>query len=397
MFLKKGTSAIIDGPASLRIMSGEATILECPLRVRRSYLLRPWRRYPLYAETDVEYELTLGEGASHNVVEGSPIDQSWLEAAKKLCGDESVALIGGVDSGKTTLATLMSNVSVRESGRCVVVDLDPGQSYLSPPTTIGAAEITRPFHDLAQAEASYVTPIGSTSPTPVLDYQLRMSSELMKALRDAGLSHLIVDCDGWIEGEAAENYKARLLDIIQPSHVVFLEKAPETLLERVNEMGIAYTLLRSSERALRRSMDARKKLREMAYRRFLRNATLRTIPINWVELSTINSRALGDKQSPVEFFRRSVKQYVEANSQAELDVDKMGDFFLKGRIGLLTYLFDVNSKYAGIGLLAEIDLKRNVMRLFTPVTVQLKQVVLGNIFLNVFGDELFTVKSEALV
>jgi len=392
MRLPQGHTSIIDGPASIRILSGEASILGCPLKLRRNYLLRPWRRYPVYAETDVEFEVSLGEGASQVEIEGSTIDQTWLDAAKRLIGKGVVVIVGGIDAGKTTFATLLSNLSVRSRGRCVAVDLDPGQSYLSPPTTIGAAELSKPYHDLAQAEAIQALPVGSTSPAPVLEYHLKMSGQLMNIVRGMGSDDVVVDCDGWVEGEAAERYKARLMEVIQPSHAVFMYVVKESLKQKLEELGIQYSVLKGPQHVLRRDSEARRKIREMSYRRFLHNSSLRTLPITWVELTTIAAEALSDSMPAVEYFRQASLQYGEDVGVKELKLDRVSDILLKAKTGLLTYLFGVDGKYLGIGIMAEIDVRKGVLRMFTPVTGQVRRAVLGNVFISVFGDELSVVK-----
>jgi len=395
MLLEKGRTALIDGPASVRITTGKASIFACPLKIRRNYILRPWRRYPLYAEEDTEYEISLGENASHVVVDGNPIEHEWISTVEKCMDDETIVLIGGVDSGKTTLATVLGNMLVQNRNPCIIADLDPGQSYLSPPTTLGSTKVNTPYHDLSFAPPLYILHIGSTSPTLLAEYQIRMSENLLnKIRRKEKFKNLIIDCDGWIEGENAIKHKMKLLDIVKPTHVIFMNNIPNGLDEYIKDISIKYSVVNSSKFVLKRGQEARKALRELSYRRFLKNAIIRTIPITWVELTTIPTEAFGTKQNPIEYFRRTLTAYAEENNLLGVDAEDVMEGFLKNRIGVLSYLIGVNGDMLGIGLLAEINLRKNTLKIFTPVREQLKKIIISGIILSIFGEEIFHVKLE---
>jgi polynucleotide 5'-kinase involved in rRNA processing len=356
----EGDTLLLDGPASLRITSGRASILGCTLKPNKSYLMRPHRRYPAYAETDFHAEVRLGEGAGAKIIKGDSIGEDWRDVANRLQNGSTVAVMGGSDTGKTAFATLVANTLCKRYGGTAILCLDPGQSYLSPPSTIAAALLREPTYDLAQAKAFTTLPVGSTSASQDEEAYLRAVQRLMEHVRKTDAANIVADLDGWVEGGEAETLKERLVQIIKPSHLISIDCTIERVVEAVMGWGGVVNLVKRPSHILERSSGVRREIRSMSYSRYLKNASVRTIPLGWVDMEVLSE---------------SLPEYPTLLNNVKPDA------------GLLTYLAGEDEAQYHIGVTTKYDRGRRVVKIYTAMAGPVKRIAFGRVLLTVEGDE----------
>lgn len=139
-----------------------------------------------------------------------PAEEVAAYIAERIPPNGSVVLIGGVDSGKTTLAQALHRLVGGE-----VLDADLGQSTIGSPTVI-----TLGTYDGGMRDGYFV---GDTTPRGHL--VLALCGVLRMARR--ARRPLVVDTDGFIAGNAGRAYKLALIEALDPDLVVFLPKGTE--------------------------------------------------------------------------------------------------------------------------------------------------------------------------
>jgi polynucleotide 5'-hydroxyl-kinase GRC3/NOL9 len=255
-------------------------------------VIRSWRSRPVYAYEDSKIEYTFGEGGSIEEVDGNTIPDEWLKTVQEIAGQDrlTIMFMGGSDSGKTSLATLGANMIISMKKTCIFMDLDVGQSSICPPTTIGYVYLKNPLPDISYVKAENMEAVGYTSPTPIMNRHIKSVEKLYSNLiTKYPIQNLVIDVDGWINSEGAIYHKKELMKIFNPTHLVMIGDTIPELEEYCKEHSIDIRELPPPLAVRKRSLEARKKLREMMYERFLRRSIVRTIPISWVELEYISS------------------------------------------------------------------------------------------------------------
>ena len=74
---KTGKTLLVDGPASVSLLSGKISILGAPLKIGEKLVVREGKRLPLWVKKQASIELLLGEGASFNEVDEGTVPSSW--------------------------------------------------------------------------------------------------------------------------------------------------------------------------------------------------------------------------------------------------------------------------------------------------------------------------------
>jgi len=135
-----------------------------------------------------------------------------------------IMVMGGSDTGKTTLVGSIVNLLSEQTG-VGIVDLDMGQSHIGPPTTIawGTAQGFQDWEGIGVEEfyfAGSLTPMGNLLPSVA-------GAKLMteKALSSCG--KVVVDTTGLIAEPAGRVLKQFKIDILSPDIILALEHSRE--------------------------------------------------------------------------------------------------------------------------------------------------------------------------
>jgi len=363
--VEKGKTLLVDGPASVSLLSGETEILGAKFREGERVVIRDGKRLPFEASKKAAFDLRLGENASFKEIDGTTIPISWENAFKEVVSQErpvTVMVMGGVDSGKTSFCVYLANRSLRDGWKPAVIDGDLGQSDIGPPSTIGFSRVTKPLKDLFEMEAENACFVGVTSPSLAVNRVVERLTAIKSKVLQRDVDFLIVNTDGWIEGEEAVGYKVALAERVAPDVVVGIQQT--------NELAPILTLVKEKRRVIamespqvirKRNREKRKTLRELGYKKYLKEAKMRLFPFNQVRVEDALSETVG----------RLVMEQIEAMEK-----------------GLLVALQDAEGDFLGIGVLCGVDHRRGGIRIHTPVGENVSTVCVGQVKLDRVGREI---------
>lgn len=141
----------------------------------------------------------------------------------------TVALVGGIDTGKTAFGLALAQAARNEGINVAYVDSDIGQSTVGPPSCVGlklcAALDTVDRRSVADADE--LAFVGSFVPEHNIPALLAGTARLVAHAREAGCEMVVVDTCGFISGPDAEALKYHKLDLIGPTEVVGFQRGEE--------------------------------------------------------------------------------------------------------------------------------------------------------------------------
>ncbi len=154
--------------------------------------------------------------------------KEWQEEVERLSGARSVTMVlGGVDTGKTTLARYLVESLVSRGRRAALLDCDVGQSTLGPPTTIGLASYADPFDLKNPHHPVHLQFVGSTSPVGHLLPTIVGAKRSLEMALESGAESVIIDPTGLISGPIALELKRRKIELLRPDYLIALEQGDE--------------------------------------------------------------------------------------------------------------------------------------------------------------------------
>lgn len=138
-------------------------------------------------------------------------------------------LVGGLDTGKSTLALRIARAGIDAGIPVGLLDTDVGQSMIGPPTTVGL-RLCRSPSDLdpdALARADHLAFVGSTSPQGHLLPLVTGARLLLDRARASGAELVVVDTTGLVSGVYGQILKFHKVGVLQPDLVVGLARGQE--------------------------------------------------------------------------------------------------------------------------------------------------------------------------
>lgn len=277
------------------------------------------------------------------------------EILRELLEDEikTVMVLGASDSGKTTLIEKIAVLCTPEK-KIAIVDIDPGQSHIGPPTTVAWAMVENRFEGWNKLKMADFYFVGSTSPLGNL-LPTTTGARIMweKAARQA--ERIIVDTPGLVRGTVGKILNLHLIDLIRPE-VIFA-------LYREDELDHILAFFRGIKRPRvfkllvppsvgRKDFFQRRLYREMKFRDYFKKA------------------------KEIEFLQEEVG--LERKISAES---------LNLR---LVSLRDKDNQDMALGIISRMDKTRRTVCIYSPITYPEKvgAVVLGKLRLTLQGVEL---------
>jgi len=359
--VEKDKTLLVDGPASVTFLSGEVEVLGGSLAKEEKMVIRDGKRLPFEVNEKAIFELKLGENASVEEAEGTTIPSSWENASKEIAAHGkpvTVMVMGGVDSGKTSFCAYLANRALKENWKAAVIDGDLGQSDIGPSSTVGFSHVTKPIKDLFEMEVESACFIGVTTPSLAVSKVIEELETLKNRVLETDVEFLIVNTDGWVEGEDAVKYKVQLAEKATPDIVVAIQQTDEltpilTVLKKMKTIAI------DSPLAIRkRKQEKRKILRELSYKKYLKNAKVQLFHLTQVKIKDVFS----------ESWDNLTKEYIHED--------------------LLVALQDAQLNFLGIGIFYGIDFERGLVKVYTPVSENVSTILVGKVKLDKKGREI---------
>jgi len=414
LMVEKDKTLLVDGPARVHLLSGKASVLGALIETGEEIIVRKGKRLPLEPLCISKFELTLGDSASYAETEGSSIPLSWRNAVNHILsgkGPKIVLILGGVDSGKTSFCTFLANLALNARYRVAVIDGDPGQSDIGPPGTVSLSFVREPIMDLFKSKPETLVFIGVTSPSKEIGAILEALGTLKDEASKKGAYLLIINTDGWVEGEGAVDYKVRLVKTIAPNIVVAIQNENE-LASILSELsGVEAHTVDSPKEVKKRDRETRKLLRESAYKKHLREAKVRSFPSSWIEIDgdlTLGTENRPELKSRIEeiigtevlhceetsnyilfFLGRQTRLREEELMKLEAELGKKAVSLHEGEEeGILVAMENADGKVLGIGTIHSVDYEKRTIRICTPVQEAVSKIRVGRIKLDREGNEI---------
>jgi len=224
------------------------------------------------------------------------MSQDWAEkTAQQLLGRDTLQrgtclLLGGVDTGKTTLAFALAK---RAAGRQPVgiIDADVGQSHLGPPTTVGWAVIDNPQIDLSQLTATGIAFVGDITP---VGHLLQLTAAIVGGVQQLSnvTDVIIVDTPGLIRGSAAAALWWTVHQVLKPALILAVQRSDELsdILAGLRTFGCSIERIICPGEIPSKSPAERRRYRQSQFDRYFRNSCLYSINVS--EVAVQSSRRL---------------------------------------------------------------------------------------------------------
>jgi polynucleotide 5'-hydroxyl-kinase GRC3/NOL9 len=318
----------------------------------------------------------------------------WQQVVDELVASrETVLVLGGIDSGKTTFCSLLLKLKYQAGMQVGFVDLDAGQTTIGPPAAFSSVVIRKPYELLQDLTPDSLAFLGDVSPVRHIPLALSGARRVLDDLMPLQPDSVVIDTDGYIGGWHGRAYKLMLIDLLRPQVIVALQRKDElapivgALRRRadwkLHELPVPQAILRKSP-------PFRAQYRRAAFARYFERAQSHTLPLD--QFSFIGRR-LGGGQPMSEARRRYLADQVRADllhaemvgdslhlivrqplSDAQLEtlmtlagVDKLVMLPQSAYHNLLVGLMDYTGRCYGLGLIESLDFKARTLGLLSPV------------------------------
>jgi polynucleotide 5'-hydroxyl-kinase GRC3/NOL9 len=410
--IDKGRTLLVDGPASVTVNSGKVKVFGLTVNVTGKVVIREGKRLPFEVLETASLEISAGESASVEEVNGSTIPQSWIKSVQELLDVQTkpatALILGSPDTGKSSFCTYLVNRLLEEKKRITILDGDVGQSDVGPPSTIAYAPVVKPITDLFNLHAKNAFFIGETSPSNETEKMVQALSLLKKEALASEPDFLLINTDGWTEGECAVGYKLKLAKELGPHVIFFIQQKDELGPMLTVEHNARKVIVESPTTIRQRDREKRKGLRELGYKKYMRNPRVQSLSLSWVKVegnesfilskSHINAR---DANKISELLGMKPLQMAESSGRLGViigrrrwissdNIEKVEEFTKKkvtvtrkgDEEGLLAAMYNDKRKFLGIGVVQEIDYVRRTVKVCTPVSDEVAVLALGKVKLD---------------
>lgn len=136
-------------------------------------------------------------------------------------------LLGGMDTGKTTMARKVARHAVARGRLVAMVDADVDNSTIGPPTCVGM-RLVRTIDELDQvAAADHLHFVGTVSPSRLVLQQVIATASMVERARESDADLVIIDTTAAVSGVAGETLKYHKMELCRPDRVVALQRGSE--------------------------------------------------------------------------------------------------------------------------------------------------------------------------
>ncbi|MGA2681256.1 MAG: Clp1/GlmU family protein [Candidatus Bathyarchaeia archaeon] len=349
--VESSKTILVNGPASVKVVSGSAEIFGFQVKPSKKVVVREGKRLPFFVLEKSVFDLSLGPNAEIEETAGSTIPDSWNKPLETILIMQKkpvvVLVLGKIDSGKSSYCTYLVNKLLDGKCRVAVLDGDLGQSDIGSSGTVSYAIASRPVAELYDLKLENAFFVGVTSPMMAIVTVIEGLAALKAEILQRPVDFVVVNTDGWVEGDIAVRYKTELVKELKPDIIVGVQAADE-INKLIENIGQAVLKVELSSSLSQRTAEKRKSLREMTYARYLKDAKLQNYPISQVVVEPPGG--LPKNQTPEK--------------------------------GLLVGLYASASKFLGIGVLREINQVRRALKVQTAVSAKPLRIVIGKVCLD---------------
>lgn len=153
-------------------------------------------------------------------------ESSFEALAREISRTNTAMLIGGVDTGKTTLALQAARMAVAAGRTVAIVDADIGNSTIGPPACVGL-KVVRSLDDLETvSEPDRLHFVGTITPTRLVLQQVVATTAVVDQSKELA-DLVILDTTAVVSGVAGETLKYHKAELCRPDKVIALQRGGE--------------------------------------------------------------------------------------------------------------------------------------------------------------------------
>jgi polynucleotide 5'-kinase involved in rRNA processing len=199
------------------------------------------------------------------------VEQIHDNLAKEISRVNVAMLMGGVDTGKTTLGILAARMALNEGRSVAYVDADVSNTSVGPPACVGL-KVLRRVEDLDDlATADYLHFVGTITASRLVLQQVVATAAVTDRARELA-DLVIIDTTAVVSGVAGETLKYHKTELCRPDKVVALQRGGEMepvagMLRRFLDVDI--TIAPSDPNVIPVSPDERASRRQLAFSKAL--------------------------------------------------------------------------------------------------------------------------------
>ena len=343
-----------------------------------------------------------------------PPDRLELLADVSSLDGATIMVVGGVDTGKSTLVTFLANELLSLGWSVAIVDSDVGQKGILPPATVSLALPGENFSSLSELEGIAHYFIGTVSPGQFAA-EMAVGVKRLVELAEGSADFILMDTTGFVNGIGAEMKRLKA-ELVQPDIIV--------VLERENELeGLARSLgrygrvvrLGVSESAREYGREERREIRFEKWGAYFSNARLVEFSLSDVALtgtSLFNGRPLDENEKTLlsRIFRWLVLAGWENSGRytvVKVDEESLQRGYrsvhavdFEKLSNLLIGLIDGNGLCLGLGILKWINFSAGILQVLTPLDDEtlgrVRELRFGRMRVLESGEELGLLRRDEL-
>jgi len=389
VIVEKNETALVEGYAEIRVVEGKFEVFGVEAAEGFTAHVDPLKVAPFYSPEGGVLEVRNGRVSCTS---GRTIPEDWGAAVEEiLAGASRVLVLGSLDVGKSGFITYAANKLLKRGRRVGIIDADPGQSDVGPPTTIGLGFPSKPVIMLSEVNLYDGVFIGTTSPSGLLHRCVAAVSYLTQI----GLSKadvVIVNTTGWVDGPEGRDLKISKTISFRPDLVIAIQSSGE-LEHLLKFMERAYEVVRlKSAQTRTRTREERRIIRAISYARHFAGAQDRKVNVKdlGVTYSFLwTGRRLGQEEimnlqglvgSEILWAEESVDSLVIitaypprpgcADRVKEAVGVKNVRVFDQGLLRhVLVGLGDREKMFKGLGIIKDVDLRNGQLTLYTKAEI----------------------------
>ncbi|MDN5321043.1 MAG: polynucleotide 5-hydroxyl-kinase [Thermococcaceae archaeon] len=328
-----------------------------------------------------------------------------------------IMILGGVDSGKTTLTVFLANELLSQGFRVAIVDSDVGQKGILPPALISLGFPDSIFTSMEEIKPIKHYFVGTIAPNQFFGEMVTgvklLVNEAMKRRADI----IIIDTTGLVHGSGVE-LKRMKIEIVKPDLVLALQRKDELEdILRPFEDRTRIIRLAISENAKLHTREERRQIRKEKWKRYFENSREYILDLKRLHISgtmmfqgkeiseeekglleslfrwlVFHGRKIAGKYFVVKADAGSFPRNFDRNSMNAVDFENLSN--------LIVGLIDKKGFCLGLGILKLINFKELKAHVLTPLDEnELKNAVeirFGRIRVREDGEELGLLSRDAL-